>query len=273
MMGPSNIRLPRYSVLRTRFPQAIRCSFVAVITCCRNRRSRSGQLTLEFSGDQPSVRSVDVEAVDVPTIYLLGDSTVCDQPHAPYASWGQILPQFVRPDLAVANHAESGESLASSQSAGRLDKVLAELKPGDYVLIQFGHNDMKSKQPNASDRYAVMLTDWGRRIEANQGTPVLITPMHRHRFDGDQVVNTLEDYPHRVRQVAHEENVALVDLNDMSKTLYEQLGSQGSATLFKHDFPDATNFDHTHHNSCGAYELAQLVVKGLRKNNINLSAD
>jgi len=77
-------------------------------------------------------------------VYLLGDSTVCDQPLEPYASWGQMLPRFFRPGVAIANHAESGESLRGSRGARRLDKVLSVLRPGDYLFLQFGHNDMKS---------------------------------------------------------------------------------------------------------------------------------
>src|SRR5437763_1413299 len=91
------------------------------------------KLTLEFNNSHPIVDSIDIERVDVPTIFLLGDSTVCDQPLEPYASWGQMLTRFFGGGVAIANHAESGESLRSSLGAKRLEKVLSLIKPGDYL--------------------------------------------------------------------------------------------------------------------------------------------
>ncbi|HET7113419.1 MAG TPA: hypothetical protein VFI57_07235, partial [Pyrinomonadaceae bacterium] len=105
-----------------------------------------GKLTLEFSGERPSIAALTITKVEnIPMVYLLGDSTVADQPLAPYSSWGQMLPRFFKPGIAVANHAESGESLRSSLAARRLAKVLSLMKPGDYVFIQYGHNDEKEK--------------------------------------------------------------------------------------------------------------------------------
>lgn len=104
------------------------------------------KLTLEFNNTHPSVCAAEITRADnVPTIFLLGDSTVCDQPREPYNSWGQMLTRFFKPGVAVANHAESGESLRSSLGAKRLDKVLSLMKPGDYLFIQYGHNDEKEK--------------------------------------------------------------------------------------------------------------------------------
>jgi lysophospholipase L1-like esterase len=103
------------------------------------------KLTLEFNGESPTVSAIEITPAEVPTIFLLGDSTVCDQPLEPYSSWGQMLTLFFGPGVAVANHAESGESLRSSLGARRLDKVLSLIKPGDYLFIQYGHNDQKEK--------------------------------------------------------------------------------------------------------------------------------
>src|SRR5205823_685569 len=98
------------------------------------------KLTLEFSGARPCVCALEIAKADVPTLYLLGDSTVCDQPREPFTSWGQMLTRFLKPGIAVANHAESGESLRSSRGAKRLDKVLSTMRAGDWLFIQFGHN-------------------------------------------------------------------------------------------------------------------------------------
>src|SRR5436190_10731710 len=96
-------------------------------------RAWDDRLTLEFSGSRPCVSRIEIERADVPTLYLLGDSTVCDQPAEPFASWGQMLPRFFKPEIAIANHAESGESLRSSLGARRLDKVLSTIKAGDWL--------------------------------------------------------------------------------------------------------------------------------------------
>ena len=104
------------------------------------------KLTLEFNDTRPCVCAIEIDRVDdAITVYLLGDSTVCDQPREPWNSWGQMLPRFFKPDVAVANHAESGESLKSFLGAKRLDKILSTMKPGDYLFIQFGHNDQKER--------------------------------------------------------------------------------------------------------------------------------
>ena len=103
------------------------------------------KLTLEFNDSHPSVCAIQITKVEVPTIYLLGDSTVCDQPSEPYNSWGQMLTRFFQPGIAIANHAESGESLRSSLGAHRLDKVLSTMRPGDYLIIQYGHKRRKRK--------------------------------------------------------------------------------------------------------------------------------
>ena len=228
------------------------------------------KITLEFNGKRPCVRSIAVEKVEVPTVFILGDSTVCDQSGEPYASWGQMLPRFFKPDVAVSNNAESGETLKSSEGAHRLDKVLSLLKSGDYVLIQYGHNDMKSKDPNAVETYKATLKDWVEKIKAKGGQSVLITPMNRHSFEGAIVTNSLKEYPQQVRDVAKEEDVPLIDLNAMSKTMYEALGPTPSISLFEHE-AGSTKFDATHHSPYGAYELAKCVIEGIRQNKLPLA--
>src|SRR5438067_5359594 len=104
------------------------------------------KLTLEFNNTSPKVCALEITPAErVPTVFLLGDSTVCDQPREPYNSWGQMLPRFFRAGVAVANYAESGESLRSFIAEKRLEKILSVIKPGDWLFIQFGHNDMKEK--------------------------------------------------------------------------------------------------------------------------------
>jgi lysophospholipase L1-like esterase len=228
------------------------------------------RLTLEFNEARPCLSSLEIAKVDVPTVFILGDSTVCDQSKEPYASWGQMLPRFFKPDIAVANHAESGESLSSSTGARRLEKVLSVMKNGDYLLIQYGHNDMKTKDPGGPQNYKAMLKQWIAQVRSRGGTAVLITPVNRHSFQGETVTNSLGEYPRMVREAAKEENVALIDLHAMSKTLYEALGPKESIRLFKHD-AGLDKFDGTHHSPYGAYELAKCVAAGIRKSGLDLA--
>ena len=143
------------------------------------------KLTLEFNGRRPSISSLKIEKINAPTIFLLGDSTVCDQPGEPYASWGQMITRFFGDKVAVANHAESGESLKSSLGAKRLDKVLSLMRPGDYLLIQYGHNDEKERGEGvgAFTSYKSSLKQFVDAARKKGGVPILITPMHRRTFD------------------------------------------------------------------------------------------
>jgi lysophospholipase L1-like esterase len=224
------------------------------------------KLTLEFNNESPKVCAIEIVPVNVPTIFLLGDSTVCDQPLEPYNSWGQMLTRFFRPGVAVANHAESGESLRSSLGAKRLDKVLSQMKPGDYLFIQFGHNDEKEKGEGvgAFTTYKADLKKFVDGARQRGGIPVLITPVQRRSFDKDgKITNSHGDYPEAMRQVAKEYSVPLIDLTAMSKPLYEAWGVEPSMRAF------APN-DNTHHNNYGSYELAKCIVEGIRSTKLDL---
>jgi lysophospholipase L1-like esterase len=221
-------------------------------------RAWDEKLTLEFNGTHPALRSLEIEPADVPTVFLLGDSTVCDQPAEPWNSWGQMLPRFFKPEIAVANHAESGETIANSLRAGRIDKVVSLLKPGDYLFFQFGHNDMKSRATNALEVYRADLKKVVAETRAKGGTPVLVTSMERK---GGLEAGTLLGYPDAVRAVAREEKCALIDLNAMSVVLYKALGTN----------LDLAFQDPTHHNNYGSYELAQCVVEGIRQARLPLA--
>ncbi len=217
------------------------------------------KLTLEFNGTRPAVASLLIEPTSVPVVYLIGDSTVCDQPAEPWNSWGQMLPRFFKPDISVANHAESGETVADSLNALRFEKIFSLVKPGDYLLVQFGHNDMKSKATNALDLYSANLKKVIARARSLGVTPVLVTSMERKNgVDHD----TLAGYPDAVRAVAKSENCALIDLNAMSRPFYRALGADiGKA------FQDGT-----HHNNYGSYELAKCVVHGIKLAKLPLAA-
>ena len=209
------------------------------------------KLTLEFKGTRPSLRALQIKRVEVPTIFLTGDSTVCDQPREPWNSWGQMLPRFFGAGVAVANHAQSGESIKSSIGARRFDKIFSLMKSNDWLFVQFGHNDMKDEATNALAVYKSNLKRIVVRTRELGAIPVLVTSMERKAGVNR---DTLESYPQTVRDVAREEGVALIDLHSMSKVLYRALGSN----------LDKAFQDGTHHNNYGSYELARCVVEGIR---------
>ncbi|HEX6279882.1 MAG TPA: rhamnogalacturonan acetylesterase [Pyrinomonadaceae bacterium] len=224
------------------------------------------KLTLEFNGERPAISSIRIEPVNVPTVFLLGDSTVCDQPGEPYASWGQMITRFFGSKVAVANHAESGESLRSSYSAKRLDKVVSLIKPGDFLLIQYGHNDMKEKGEGvgAFTTYKASLKQFSQAAKKKGANVILINPMHRRTFDANgKTKNSHGNYPEAVRQAAKDEGVAFIDLTAMSKDLYEAFGPEGSGVLFKEG-------DGTHHSPFGAYQIAKLIVQSIRDQKLPL---
>jgi lysophospholipase L1-like esterase len=224
------------------------------------------KLTLEFGNRRPCVCALEVAPVaKAITVYLMGDSTVTDQTREPWNSWGQMLPRFFRPGVAVANHAESGESLKSSLGERRLEKVMSTIRAGDYLFIQFGHNDQKEKGEGigAFTTYKSDLTRYVAEARKRGAIPVVVTSMHRRTFDAEgKITSSLGDYPEAVRQVARAEKVALIDLNAMSKLFYEALRPEESKKAF---------VDNTHHNSYGSYELAKCIVEGIKANKLGLA--
>lgn len=231
------------------------------------------QLTLEFNGKQPKIASIEISKnTDAVTVFLAGNSTVVDQVTEPWAAWGQMFPSFFKAGkIAIANHAESGETLKAFTNERRLEKILSQMKKGDYLFMEFTHNDQK---PGATfvepfTTYKEMLKVYISETRKKGGIPVLVTSMHRRTFDTNgKITNSLGDYPEAMRQTAKEENVALIDLNAMSKTLYEAWGPVNSVKAFVHyparTFPGQMTElkDDTHFNTYGAYQLAKCVVAG-----------
>jgi lysophospholipase L1-like esterase len=223
------------------------------------------RLTLEFNGAHPGVASVAIEPSEVPVLYLMGDSTVCDQPREPFNSWGQMITSFLKPEIVVSNQAESGESVAGALAKGRLQKIWATMKPGDYLFLQFGHNDMKSTAPDALERYTNDLRHAVDETRKRGGMIVLFTPVSRRSFDeGGKIVNSFREYPDAVKLVAREKQVPLIDLQDMGAAFYEAIGPDASHRAF------ANMQENTHHSDYGSYEIAKCVLQKIRELELKL---
>ena len=233
------------------------------------------KLTLEFNGSAPVCESITIEPADtaVTTVFLCGNSTVVDQDNEPWASWGQMIPYFFDTNVSIANYAESGESANTFIAAGRLKKALSQMKKGDYLFMEFGHNDQKQKGPGKGAYYSFMtsLKTFIDEARLRGVHPVLVTPTQRRSFGPDgRIRDTHEDYPEAMRWLAEKENVPLIDLNEMTRTLYEAMGAEPSKRAFVHypagSYPGQTQdfADNTHFNPYGAYEIARCIVEGLK---------
>lgn len=230
-------------------------------------------LTLEFNDSLPKVCAVEITPnAKATTVFLAGNSTVVDQSREPWAAWGQMIPRFFQPGIAIANYAESGETMKAFKGERRLEKILSLAKRGDYLFIEFTHNDQKagSSHLDPFTTYKHTIKEWIADARKIGVQPVLVTSMHRRNFDSTgHIINTLGDYPEAMRQTAKEEKVPLIDLNAMSKTLYEAWGPEKSLKAFVHfpanTFPgqDKALADNTHFSTYGAYELARCVATGI----------
>lgn len=233
-------------------------------------------LNIEVGGNAPAVESVSIEPAPegVITIFLCGDSTVVDQDNEPWASWGQMFPWFFDTGVAIANYAESGERADTFIGAGRLKKILSLLKEGDYVFVEFGHNDQKiDSQPGKGAYYffASQLKTFIDLVGEKGGNVVLVSPTHRRNFDENgRIRETHLDYPAAMKWVAQKEGVPFIDLHAMSAVFYESLGEENSKKAFVHykagAFPgmDRDVADNTHFNPYGAFELSKCVVSAVQ---------
>ena len=233
------------------------------------------KLTLEFNGDMPAVKHIHIEKADVPTIYLCGNSTVVDQNYEPWASWGQMITRWFGPEVAISNHAESGLTARTFIASNRLDKILTTLKKGDYVFVEFGHNDEKEKKPGdgAWYHYQYQLKIFVDQVRKKGADIVFCTPTQRRAFNNDKktLMNTHGDFPAAMKMVAEKENVPLIDLNRLTKTFFETLGYEDSKRALVHypkEMYGRELADNTHFNPYGAYEVAKCVVMGMKQLNL-----
>jgi lysophospholipase L1-like esterase len=201
------------------------------------------------------------------TLYIAGDSTAAQKyaDAAPETGWGMALPCFLREQLEVANHAVNGRSSKSFVDEGRLEVVLEAIRPGDLLLIQFGHNDEKSADPTRYTEPWTTYQDYLRQYvdgaRAHGARPVLATPVERRKFDADgNAVPTHGDYPAAMRALAEEEHVALLDIQALSIALWQRLGVEETKKYFNWT---ATEQDNTHFNPPGAIAVARLVAAEL----------
>lgn len=220
-------------------------------------------LDLVLGGSAPALADIRVTPARPHTrqIFLVGDSTVCDQPGDPYSGWGQQLPQYLRKGVSVANYADSGESTVTYLATPALFPTVQQLiHRHDLVLIQLAHNDKTTDEAT----YRANLEALVAGVRARGGEPVLVTPIVRRWFNSDGTLNNGTallvnglgvDHPAVTRSVAAAEDVPLIDLTAKTKALVESLGVEGSKALYLYN----EKRDNTHTSAHGATVYAGLV--------------
>ena len=231
-----------------------------------NKLDWDHRLTVEVVGDHAAVQSMEiVSAPETPTVFLAGDSTMTDRDGGGDVSWGQMLPVFLKAGVAVANHAQSGETMKSFANALRLDKILSQMKKGDYLFMQFAHNDSKIAWPQtyveAETTYKAYLKVYIAEARLRGATPVLVTAMDRGDRKTGAPTHGHGGYPEAMREVAREEHVPLIDLYKMSIAFYEAAGTDAPKILA----------DGTHSTAYGGYEFAKCIVMGIKENRLPLA--
>lgn len=267
-------------VVNKRTPEIEKGKRVKVKDREKNYNTWDNAINMEFTGAAPAVKEVKIERdTTATTIFLCGNSTVVDQPYEPWASWGQMIPRWFGPEIAISNNAESGLTAGSFLGSYRLDKILTMMKKGDYVICEFGHNDQKEKMAGAGAWYnfSYNLKVFIDKVRAKGGNIIFVTPTQRRRFDDathSKILETHGDYPDAMRAVAKREGVPVIELHDMTRTFFETLGYENSKKALVHypanTFPgqDKPLADNTHFNPYGAYEIAKMVVMGMKQLNL-----
>ena len=221
--------------------------------------------------------SISLSAQEKPTLYLIGDSTMSDKKDPdrnPEHGWGQMLPELMTSDIIIENHAVNGRSTRSFISEGRWEEVKEKLRPGDFLFIQFGHNDQKIEDPerytNPFTQYRANLEKFVKETREKGANPVLLSSIVRRNFNEDGVlVDTHGEYPLVTRMVSDDLNIPFIDLQLLTEQMEISYGPENSKKLHLHLEPGENDYepegmqDDTHLSRKGATLVASLALKEL----------
>ncbi|SHM46014.1 Lysophospholipase L1 [Chryseobacterium carnipullorum] len=213
-----------------------------------------------------------------PTLFLIGDSTMANKENPdknPEHGWGQMLPLLMTSGIEIQNHATNGRSSKSFRTEGRWDKVMKQLKKGDFIIIQFGHNDQKindsARFTNPYTQYRANLERYVNETRAKGAYPILMTSIVRRNFNENGVlVDTHKEYPLVVRMVANDLKVPMVDLQLLTEQMEISYGPERSKKLHLHykkgevDYYPEGKDDDTHLSKLGAESIAKRATVSLK---------
>jgi lysophospholipase L1-like esterase len=217
------------------------------------------------------------------TVWMIGDSTmsVKEVKAYPETGWGMPFAYFFDSSVKVDNRAKNGRSTKTFISENLWAPVEAAIQPGDYVFMQFGHNDESKEKVDrytTPEEYKANLLKFINETKAKGGYPILLTPVSRRKFDKDgKIMQTHEVYSQLVRDLAKEQNVPMIDLDKKSQDLFQKFGEENSKLLFNQvepgehpNYPEG-KIDNTHFNELGARKIAELVLAGMKELNLPLT--
>jgi len=222
-------------------------------------------------------------------ILMAGDSTMTIQPRSkqifdsimgkiidepfPVRGWGQMLPDFFSKNVTIQNFAESGKSTKSFMTAGLWTRLLANLDSGEYVVIEFGHNDELNNldRHTSPEEYEANLLKFISDVKGKGGIPILCTPVASRKFINHKLVMTLQPYSNIVRKIAKEKNILFIDMEKKGAEIIKKYGEKGSEKLFvtlnpgeNKNFPNGVK-EKTHFNELGATLMANAFIQGLKE--------
>lgn len=209
------------------------------------------------------------------TLWLVGDSTMSikETKAWPETGWGVPFAKFFDSSIVVSNHAKNGRSTRTFITEGLWEKVITNVQPGDYVFIQFGHNDEVPTKASATkpEEFKANLERYIQETRNKKANPVLLTPIARRKFDSSgRATGTHDQYAAIMREVTKEKKVPLIDMYKKSRELLQQLGPEQSKSLFlwlspgeNQNYPQGVQ-DDTHFNETGAFTMARLVLAELK---------
>ena len=253
---------------------------VQIITCVvnvcdyirRDAAHKADGVEIEIACDSDLSVEMSVSQADVPTLYILGDSTVTDQPceypYVPektYCGWGQVFPMFLDSCIAVSNHAESGATTAEAIDI-HFGAIKDKIRPGDYLMIEFGHNDQKQPELGAFDGYTKNLRHLVEYEKMRNVMPILNSSVNRIIFDeNEKILNLLGDYQNAAWSVAKEFGIPFIDMLKATTDFFEPLGLYTAKKYFRHDGEEQ---DYTHTNDLGGEIVAKLCAGLIKKADI-----
>lgn len=228
--------------------------------------------------------SLTATAQDKPTLYLIGDSTMSDKKDPeinPEHGWGQMLPELMTTEINIKNHAVNGRSTRSFIAEGRWEKVRNKLNSGDFVFIQFGHNDQKIEDPerytNPFTQYRANLEKFVKEAREKGATPILLSSIVRRNFNEQGVlVDTHGEYPLVTRMVSNDLQVPFIDMQLLTEQLEISYGPEDSKSLHLHiqagenEYEPEGMQDDTHLSEKGATLVASLALQEIYRKDLEL---
>lgn len=255
---------------------------VLIFGICHNIKAKAQETPVKSSITN-AVNSERSQDSYIPVIYVTGDSTAAPYgpKRKPMAGWGEFVSEFVKDGVKVENRAMGGRSLPSFRKEGRWDKILKELKTGDYVIIQFGHNDQKVAHPEeyARTEYKENLKRYVAEVRAKGASPILVTSVTRRNFDKNGILmKSLKNYPLCMKEVAAETRTPLIDIYTLTREKIEKAGPEDSKKYYTHlrpgqspNYPNGLQ-DNSHFNVTGARMVAELFAREVKRQNLPLAA-